>query len=144
MLFHLFVFSSHMNCSIHSYSGCKLTVRMKHVHIVIPYHSQLTMQALVRKFVTCCQSRSILSPFLLYHPPLLFPSNVPPSSVSCLTFYNLTVSRGYSTTHISRPVSMLIHNQCVILSVMRLHNNVVSLVCLLFPHELLHSLLLSM
>ena len=28
-----------------------------------------------------------------------------------------------------------------IISVMRLHNNVVSLVCLLFPHELLHSLL---
>ena len=29
-----------------------------------------------------------------------------------------------------------------IISVMRLHNNVVSLVCLLFPHELVHSLLL--
>ena len=37
MLFHLFVFSSHMNCSIHSYSVCKLSIGMIHVHIVIPY-----------------------------------------------------------------------------------------------------------
>ena len=28
MLFHLFVFSSHMNCSIHSYSAGKLIIRM--------------------------------------------------------------------------------------------------------------------
>ena len=35
MLFHLFIFFSHMNWSIHSYSGGKLTIRMIHVHIVI-------------------------------------------------------------------------------------------------------------
>ena len=28
MLFHLFIFSSHMNCSIHLHSGGKLTIRM--------------------------------------------------------------------------------------------------------------------
>ena len=28
MLFHLFVFSSHMNCSIHSHSAGKLIIRM--------------------------------------------------------------------------------------------------------------------
>ena len=27
-MFHLFVFSSHMNCSIHSYSGGELTIIM--------------------------------------------------------------------------------------------------------------------
>ena len=48
MLFHLFVFSSHMNCSIHSYSACKLTIRMIHVHIVMRYHSYAAMQYLPR------------------------------------------------------------------------------------------------
>ena len=39
MLFHLFIFFSHMNWSIHSYSVGKLTIRMIHVHIVIQCHS---------------------------------------------------------------------------------------------------------
>ena len=34
MLFHLFVFFSHMNWCILSYSGGKLTIRMIDVHIV--------------------------------------------------------------------------------------------------------------
>ena len=48
MLFHLFIFFSHMNWSIHSYSGGKLTIRMRHVHIVIQCHSQANTQELVR------------------------------------------------------------------------------------------------
>ena len=32
MLFHLFIFFSHMNWSIHSYSGGKLTIRMRRAH----------------------------------------------------------------------------------------------------------------
>ena len=53
------------------------------------------MQDLVRISVTSCTSRLILLPFLLLflflfpNIPLLFPSHVPPSSMSCLTFYNL-------------------------------------------------------
>ena len=39
MLFHLFIFFSHMNWSIHSYSGGKLTIIMIHVHIIIQCHS---------------------------------------------------------------------------------------------------------
>ena len=35
MLFDLFIFFSHMNWSIPSYSDGKLTIRMIHVHIVI-------------------------------------------------------------------------------------------------------------
>ena len=35
MLFHLFIFFSHMNCSIHFYSVGKLTIGLIHVHIII-------------------------------------------------------------------------------------------------------------
>ena len=61
------------------------------------------MQDLVRNSVTCCLCRKILFPFLLFipllpPPPLLFLPHVPPSSVSCLTFNKLTVSRGYNAT----------------------------------------------
>ena len=38
MLFHLFIFFSHMNWSIPSYSAGKLTIRMIHVHIFIHCH----------------------------------------------------------------------------------------------------------
>ena len=31
MLFHFFVFSYHMNCSVHSYSVGKLTIRMTYM-----------------------------------------------------------------------------------------------------------------
>ena len=34
MLFHLFTFFSHMNWSIHSYSGGKLTITCAHCHIM--------------------------------------------------------------------------------------------------------------
>ena len=53
MLFHLFIFFSHMNWSIQPYSGGKLTIRMIHVHIVIHCHSQSNMQKLVRNSVSC-------------------------------------------------------------------------------------------
>ena len=49
MLFHLFVFSSHMNCCIHSYSVSKLMIRMIYVYIVMRYHSYAAMQYLPRK-----------------------------------------------------------------------------------------------
>ena len=51
MLFHLFIFFSHMNWSIHSYSVGKLTIRMIHVYIVIQCHSQANTQELVRMSV---------------------------------------------------------------------------------------------
>ena len=47
MLFHLFILFSHMNWSIQSYSGGKLTIRMIHVHIVIKCHSLANTQELV-------------------------------------------------------------------------------------------------
>ena len=52
MLFHLFIFFSHMNWPIPSYSVCKLTIRMIHLHIVIQCHSLANMQELVRNSVT--------------------------------------------------------------------------------------------
>ena len=106
MLFHLFVFLSHMNWSIFSYSVCKLTIRMIRVHIVIytlppiGKHSRYST-----KLCPYCQCRKIASPFLLFlfpfsHLPHLFHSHVPPSSVSCLPFKTSTVSRVYNP-HIS-------------------------------------------
>ena len=44
MWFHLFIFFSHMNWPISSYSGGKLTIRMIRVHIVIQCHSLANMQ----------------------------------------------------------------------------------------------------
>ena len=64
MLFHLFVFSSHMNCSIHSYSGGKLTIRMIHVHIVyslIPRYSKNRRECLVHTAHACVKNSVILS-----------------------------------------------------------------------------------
>ena len=47
MLFHLFIFFSHMNWSIPSYSAGKLTIRMMHVDIVKQCHSSANMQEFV-------------------------------------------------------------------------------------------------
>ena len=45
MLFHLFIFS-HMNCSIHSYSAGKLTIRMRpalcHTMSLIDKHARIS------------------------------------------------------------------------------------------------------
>ena len=65
MLFHLFIFFSHMNWSIPSYSDGKLTIRMIHVHIVIQCHSYENTQEIVRNSFTCRPCRQTLSPFNL-------------------------------------------------------------------------------
>ena len=111
MLFHLFIFFSHMNWPIPSYSAGKLTIRMIHVHIVTQCHSQGNMQELVGNSVTFRPCRQTLSPF-----------NLPRQSLASIVILQIFIS---------------------IKSVTSLHKNVVSLVYLLFPHELAYSLLLS-
>ena len=101
MLFDLFIFFSHMNWHIPSFSGSKLTIRMIHVHIVIQCHLQTNMQQFVRNSVTFLSCRQTLSPFNLTRHSL-------GSIVILQTF----------------------------ISTMRVNNDVVSLVYLLFQHEL--------
>ena len=53
MLFHLFIFFSHMNWSIHSYSAGKFTIRMRHVHICKGSYSDIhhsSSQFLLQRF----------------------------------------------------------------------------------------------
>ena len=96
MLFHLFIFFSHMNWSIHSYSEGKLTIRMIHVHShtmsLIGKHARVCMKLghMPSMWVDTFFVFLFLYPFS--HPSRLFPSQLSPTSVSILTFCDLTVT----------------------------------------------------
>ena len=112
MLFHLFIFFSHMNWPIPSYSVGKLTVRMIHVHIVVRYRY--------------CPSSSL---FLFSSPILPFFLCLPlPYLFYSLIFYVPTVTCDYNSPYIDKQVRYAIQqrftehgNSCVMNSSLASH-----------------------
>ena len=81
MLFHLFIFISHMNWPILSYSAGKLTIRMIHVHIVIDIdivlHPLFLFSSPILPFILCLPLPSLFYSLMFYDPTVTCDYNAP-------------------------------------------------------------------
>ena len=98
MLFHLFIFFSHMNWSINFYSVGKLTITCAHCH-TMSLIGKLTRMSTKPGHIPFMQVDAVLhcfSYFLLPSSPFFFVFHYPPY------FILMTVTRDYNVPHIDR------------------------------------------